>query len=255
MLDWHQGNTFSDDTVRGNYKTWFPEDENLNDTTQYVAAELYASNAVSTILESEIACDCPVMMGEYTPYNYTMGTPDAYFLGFWVTMMEHYGISWEFWSFDSMIQNVYGSGGTTFWTTFFSRYLGGAFTSNYVSSSVPEVQTYNASSFVAYPFNLLTVVHASTAFLNYRCNYLGVSYLANDWYSNPGNYLSITGPCIVYVQCWGSTRAYWGNETYVHIYTLTSGQTLNMTTIGTSYGYTMAYSWANSPTYLPLLNS
>jgi len=148
---------------------WFPEDAN-GAPNQYIAAEIYASETIAAILETRSALNCPVMLGEFGVYNYSMASPDVYNNKIEIMMAEQYGIPWQTWFMDGWINGQYGSDGPTFWTNFVNQKLGGAFTSNYVPSSLAWNQTYNMLTFPALPFNIWQCVNTSVTPISYLQN-------------------------------------------------------------------------------------
>jgi hypothetical protein len=240
---------------------FFPEDLSSS-PNQFIAAEMYASEAISSILELRSTFGCPVMLGEMGVYNYSMSSPDVYNNQLEIIMAEQYGIPWEEWWMDGWIGGQYGSLGPTFWTTFVNQELGGAFTSNYVSSSIPWNQTINwetineaygvtgkvFSSFPALPFNIWNNIN-TTASTFYYDNW-GVTYITIPTQTMVN--IVFDGPCVLRVQDWSYGGPYWGTIAGDQYINLTAGQTTSIT-IG-SYSAVVIYAWANSPTYLPLPN-
>jgi hypothetical protein len=260
VLDWHESFQsfpcnyafFDDDIGAGdNTKGDYWGFTALNDTNQYIAAEYFASTLVSGLALARSVMGCPVMAGEIENYNYSMGTPDAYYNALCISMCEQNGISWNIWSFDGMYVNENGNtNGLNYWGDLFNRYLGGAFTSNYVFSSVPQNPTYNASTFSALPFNLMQHANYNSAFSSYGYSYINPCLIiGNDAVGS----FNITGPCMIDVVCWDSTGVRTGTISYTHIYTLTSGQSVNIISLENSYGLTCVYPWSNSiATIIPI---
>jgi hypothetical protein len=241
-------------------ESWFPEDS-YGSSASFTDAEIYASQEISTLLQLRQTFNCPVILGEFGVYNYSMSSPDVYDNQLKIQMLETYGIPWQAWSCDGFIQNQYGSNGAGFWDTFVSQKLGGAFTSNYVPSSVAWNQAYSFSppvsasaapqhfaqatyNFTALPFNIWNCINSTASQL-----YLGDYFL---WgvcsVSIPSIYSQYTysfvfkEPCALRVQEW-SGSPYWGTVVGDYYITLSAGQT---TTINSNSSYTdlVVYAWA-----------
>lgn len=275
MFDEHDlsvGSAFNDD-YGGGYSVsahdWFPEFTDLNGTDQYISAEIYASEWVSDIIQYRSEFNVPDMMGEIEVYNYTMNTPDAYFNSLLIYLDEHYGISWNVWWLYGWLTDQYGSLGPNYWPTFCNQYLGGAFTSNFVSSNIPVNQTYsfptvplaytpsssyaydtnNFPSFPAIPSNIWNNINiADSAF--WCCNW-GVTYIeiTNQAITN----VVFQGPCTLLIQDWSVAGPWYGTVGSDSHVTLTSSQTDSFT-IG-SNADVVVYAWANSPFVVPLINA
>ncbi len=264
---WDFGNEKATETASG--QNYFTEDSaSSSSTNQFIDAELYASETISSILEARSTFDCPVLLGELELYNYSMSSPDVYCDQSIIEMAEQYGISWNIWSFDGMIQGTYGSNGPTFWTDFVSQDLGGAFTSSYVSSSIPWNQTINLEtlneaygynsvsvngeqafpSFPALPFNIWNSINTTASTFWYDT--WGVTHIILG--SSASN-IVFYGPCMLRVQDWSSGGPYYGTVAGDQYIDLSAGQTTSIA-IG-SYSDVVIYAWANSPTYLPLPNN
>ena len=190
-----------------------------------------------------------------------MNSPDVFNNQLEIYLCEQYGISWITWSPDGWIQNQYGSGGTTFWPTFVQTMLGGPFTSNYVSSSIPvnqtiTLQTMNAaygttvqvdSSFQAYPFNIWNGIASATIW--------GDSLGANNviLVSSISSYMLNSTGGVYRVQDWSSGAPLWGTVSGDSFITLSNGQTTTVS-MG-SYSSVRIFAWANSPVVVPLINA
>ena len=229
--------------VTGNQgANWFPDDS-ASSPNQNITAELVASTYVANALSTRAILGCPVVLGEFTCYNTTMNTANVYNYQLTIEMAEQYGVPWLAWLLDAWP--------SSFWVNFCNQMLGGAFASPYVPSSVPTQSTFNMSTFSALPFNIWEYMNASTSFINFPYEWLGVILVFKSESVYP---LSFHGPCTLRVQSWGtpsSSEPYWGTVTNDTIITLASGQTWNATT----QIDTVIYAWATSPTYLPLPNS
>jgi len=264
MLDLHgyamiTGGAFAHETGIG-AKNWFPEDADLN-STQFTAAEIYASNWISKLLQGRQRFNCPDMLGEYTAYNYSLSSPDVYFNQLLLKMCEQYGISWLAWSFDAMIQNVYGPNGMTFWNDFVTQKLGGPFTSNYVPSSVPWSQTYNICpptlttaepqqfaqevyTFPALPFNIWNYIDSEVSQL-YLGDYVPWGPCSVSIPSIYGQYnysVVFKGPCKLKVQRWNSGAPYWGTVADSYYIKLGEGETTTVVS-NPLYKWIVVYAW------------
>ena len=260
LHNWYAFGNYSGEFSTGG-RNYFPEDSDSS-PNQFIAAELDASETIASILEARSTFGCPVTLGEFGVYNYSMSSPDVYNNQLKIQMAEQYGIPWETWMMDGWIQGQYGSGGPTFWIDFCNQKLGGAFTSNYVNSSIAWNQTINwetineafghtgeaFSSFPALPFNIWNNINTTAS--TFWCNIWGVTYIII--LNQPIVNIVFYGPCMLRVQDWASGGPYWGTVAGDQYINLSTGQTTSIT-IG-SYSAVVIYAWANSPTYLPLPN-
>jgi len=213
---------------------WFGDIESSTSAAPY----LVASDYISAALALRTRLGCPVFLGEFGAYNYSMSSTDAVGLQQTIEMAEKYGIPWLTWMMDAWVQYA-----PTFWQTFVNTYLSGPFTSNYVPSSVTLLNLTNANigTFPALPFNIWTHINttASKRYMEYGFNRWGVIAI-----SCPQLYpLVFYGPCTLRVQGWGSTQPCWGTITDDIIVTLAAGQTYNAESNVASYGYTVVYAW------------
>ena len=220
----------------GGNDTWFQDIESYNSPVPYLVASEYIAGALA--LRTKLGC--PVFLGEFGAYNYSMSSTDAVGLQQTIEMAEQYGIPWLTWMMDAWIGYA-----PTFWQTFVNAYLGGAFTSNYVPSNVTAVNLTNDNigTFPALPFNIWTHINttASQRYMEYGFNGWGVTMEGV-----PQNYPVIFfGPCKLRVQVWGNNTApYWGIITKDYYVNLAAGETWSIGTVQNPVeGVTVVYAW------------
>jgi len=217
---------------------WFPEDD-ASSPNQQIAAELAASEHIATALDYKARLNCPIVLGEFGTYNYSMNSAGVRDNQLKIQMAEQYGIPWETWQMDDYIQHA----PTDWWVDFINQKLGGAFPSPYVPDSVPVTQTFDLYTFPALPFNIWMHINESASY-NIRGNVYnsyGVALVGLTESSYP---VVFYGPCLLRVQVWGNnTRPYWGTIIDDYYITLGSNQTWTFDYTQAYGNYTMIYAW------------
>jgi len=214
---------------------WFKDDE----TQDYKAAELVASEWIATALNYREKLGCPVILGEFGTYDFDLNHPNVYDNQLKIQLAEQYGLSWWTWMCEQWISYA-----PNFWTTFVNQKLGGPFGSSILGTNIPTYSGFDLHTYPALPFNIWTRINetASTP----RIREVGFSRWGVCMITLPqNNPLVFFGPCTLRVQVWSSgTQPYWGTVANDYYITLANGETW---TIGNTenpiQGYTVVYAW------------
>ncbi len=217
-------------------ENWFPNDA-ASSPNQNVTAEMVASEYVSAAVAMRAKLGCPVVLGEFGVYNYSMSSAGVKGFKLTIQMAEQYGIPWSAWMLDHWIQDS-----PNFWPTFVTTQLGGAFISNYVSGSIAVNQTFNYNTFPAVPVNIWNIMNLT---LSYRTQENGYNFWGVTFVTIPNDNPTPTffGPCTLRIQSWGYTRPTWGTITEEYFVTLATGQTWSASQLDANAGYTVVFAW------------
>lgn len=253
VISMHSWYDFKDSIAGTHGANWFPGNEISFSQEYNVVTQMVASDYVARALQTEALLNCPVVLGEFGTYNDTMSSEGIRYMQQAIAIAEQYGISWNAHQLDDWIQNAPDA--ATFWPDFCNQELGGAFTSSYISSSIPQTISFNEYTFTGYaalPFNIYTTINITTL-----QRYADITW---SWLNVSINFVALTedsggvvfkGPCMLYIQNWGTTRPWSGTLSAYYTLTLGSGQTWTYP----GGNFTAIYAWATSPTYVPLPNT